>query len=155
MNVQAGDPAPLFTLKGPDGDEVSLEDLRGRPVVLYFYPKDDSPGCTTQACDIRDRWAEFEAAGAIVVGVSPDGADVHHAFRHKHDLPQILLADPGHEVMERYGAWGEKVLYGRKSVGAIRSSVLIGPDGQVAKVWKRAQARSHAERVLRALQDMA
>jgi peroxiredoxin Q/BCP len=155
VNVEAGDPAPQFTLKDHGGNEVSLQDFRGRPVVLYFYPKDDSPGCTTQACDIRDRWGEFEDIGAVVVGVSPDGADTHRAFRDKYDLPQILLADPDHEVMERYGAWGEKVLYGKKSVGAIRSSVLVGPDGEVVKVWKRAQARSHAERVLRALQDMA
>lgn len=154
MNVEPGDKAPLFTLKDQDGNDVALEDLRGTPVVLYFYPADDTPGCTTQACDIRDRWQEFQEAGAAVLGVSPDDVASHDAFRHKYDLPHTLLADPDRKVTEQYGAWGEKNLYGNKFMGVIRSSVLIGPDGTVVKVWKRAQAKKHAEQVLKALADL-
>lgn len=153
MNVEAGDPAPPFTLDDQDGKPVSLTDFRGQPVVLYFYPKDGTPGCTTQACGIRDHWSEFEDIGAVVLGVSPDGVDSHAAFRARHDLPHTLLADPDHAVMERYGAWGEKVLYGKRTIGVIRSSVLIGPDGMVVKVWKRAQAKKHADQVLKALRE--
>lgn len=154
MNVEAGDRAPQFTLQDQDGATVSLDDFRGQPVVLYFYPADDTPGCTTQACGIRDRWSEFEEAGAVVLGISPDDVASHAAFRAKYDLPHTLLADPDRTVLEQYGAWGEKVLYGKRSIGVIRSSVLVGPDGTVLKVWKRAQAKKHAEQVLRALEDL-
>ena len=154
MIVEAGDSAPSFTLQDQDGNPVSLTDFRGQPVVLYFYPKDDTPGCTTQACGIRDHWGEFEDAGAAVLGVSPDDVDSHAAFRERHGLPHTLLADPDHAVMERYGAWGEKVLYGKRTIGVIRSSVLIGPDGTVVKVWKRVQAKKHAEQVLKALREL-
>jgi thioredoxin-dependent peroxiredoxin len=148
--LEPGDVAPTFTLPDQDGTEVALEDLRGQPVLLYFYPRDETPGCTTQACDIRDRWAEFEAHGIRVLGISPDTVDRHAAFRANHDLPHTLLADPDHGVMETYGAWGEKTLYGKTSIGPIRSSVLIDADGRVLKVWKRAQAKKHAEHVLKA-----
>ncbi|HSK23890.1 MAG TPA: thioredoxin-dependent thiol peroxidase [Egicoccus sp.] len=152
--LEPGQPAPEFTLPDQDGTPVSLSDYRGRPVVVYFYPKDDTPGCTTQACDIRDQWAEFEAAGAAVVGISPDSVESHAKFRGKHDLPHTLLADPDRTVMQPWGAYGEKTLYGKKTVGVIRSTVLVDADGNVAKVWKRVQAKKHADQVLKALADL-
>lgn len=153
--IEAGQPAPTFTLPDQDGRPVSLEDLRGRPVVLYFYPKDDTPGCTTQACGIRDQWSQFEAAGAAVLGVSPDTVDSHAAFVGNHDLPHTLLADPEREVLEAYGAYGEKVRYGKTTVGVIRCTFLIDAEGEVAKVWKRVQTESHADQVLKALDELA
>lgn len=149
--LEAGDIAPAFTLPDQDGNDVSLEDFRGQPVVLYFYPKDDTPGCTTQACHVRDRWHEFQDAGAAVVGVSPDTVESHQTFAAKYDLPHRLLADPEHEVMEGYGAWGEKNMYGKVTVGPIRSTVLIDGEGRVVKRWKRVQAAKHAEQVLKAI----
>jgi thioredoxin-dependent peroxiredoxin len=153
--IEAGQPAPTFTLPDQDGRPVSLEDLRGRPVVLYFYPKDDTPGCTTQACGIRDQWSEFEAAGAAVLGVSPDTVESHAGFAGKHDLPHTLLADPEREVLQAYGAYGEKVLYGKTTVGVIRCTFLIDADGTVAKVWKRVQTKSHADQVLKSLAELS
>lgn len=152
--LEPGQPAPDFTLPDQDGRPVSLSDFRGQPVVVYFYPKDDTPGCTTQACGIRDQWSEFEAAGAAVLGISPDSVESHAKFQGKYDLPHTLLADPDKQVMEPWGAWGEKVLYGKKSIGAIRSTVLVDAEGNVAKVWKRVQAKKHADQVLKALQDL-
>ena len=154
MTLEVGDVAPAFTLRDQDGVERTLAELNDRPLLLAFYPADGTPGCTTQACDIRDRWAEFEELGVRVVGVSPDDVATHAGFVREHGLPQTLLADPDHTVLEAYGAWGEKVLYGRTSIGVIRSSVLIGTDGLVLKVWKRAQARSHAERALAACREL-
>ena len=154
MTLEVGDIAPAFTLRDQDGVERSLAELNDRPLLLAFYPKDGTPGCTTQACDIRDRWAEFEELGVRVVGVSPDDVATHAGFVREHGLPQTLLADPDHTVLEAYGAWGEKVLYGRTSIGVIRSSVLIGADGRILKVWKRAQAKSHAERALAACREL-
>ena len=154
MTLEVGDVAPAFTLRDQDGVERSLAELNDRPLLLAFYPADGTPGCTTQACDIRDRWAEFEELGVRVVGVSPDDVATHAGFAREHGLPQTLLADPDHTVLEAYGAWGEKVLYGRTSVGVIRSSVLIGADGRILKVWKRAQAKSHAERALAACREL-
>jgi thioredoxin-dependent peroxiredoxin len=153
--IEAGQPAPTFTLPDQDGNEVSLEDLRGRPVVVYFYPKDDTPGCTTQACGIRDQWSEFEAAGAAVLGISPDTVESHARFAGKHDLPHTLLADPDKQVLETYGAWGEKVLYGKPTVGVIRSTFLVDADGNVAKVWKRVQTKTHADQVLQAIAELS
>ncbi|MEX2504962.1 MAG: thioredoxin-dependent thiol peroxidase [Egicoccus sp.] len=152
--LEAGQPAPDFTLPDQDGSAVTLSDLRGKPVVVYFYPRDNTPGCTAQACDIRDQWAEFEAAGAAVLGISPDTVESHAKFQGRYDLPHTLLADPDKRVMEPWGAWGEKTLYGKKSIGAIRSTVLVDADGNVAKVWKRVQARKHAEQVLAALAEL-
>nr|WP_211262158.1 thioredoxin-dependent thiol peroxidase [Nitriliruptor alkaliphilus] len=152
--IEAGQPAPTFTLPDQDGREVALEDLRGRPVVIYFYPKDDTPGCTTQACGIRDQWAEFEAAGAAVLGISPDTVESHARFAGKYDLPHTLLADPEREALTAYGAWGEKVLYGKTTVGVIRSTFLVDAEGTVAKVWKRVQTKTHADRVLQAIADL-
>jgi thioredoxin-dependent peroxiredoxin len=146
--------APDFTLPDQDGHEVTLSSLRGRPVVVYFYPKDDTPGCTTQACGIRDQWAEFEQAGAVVLGISPDDTASHARFREKYDLPHTLLADPEKRVMEPWGAWGTKNMYGRETVGVIRSTVLVDGEGRVAKVWKRVQTKQHADQVLKALADL-
>lgn len=151
MNVTAGDAAPDFTLDDQDGNAVTLSDLRGSPVVIYFYPKDDTPGCTTQACGIRDSWGELQEAGAAVLGVSPDDVATHATFAEKYDLPHRLLADVDKDVMETYGAWGEKVLYGKTTIGVKRSTVLVDADGTVAKVWKRATPKTHADAVLKAL----
>ena len=154
MSLEVGDVAPPFRLRDQDGAERSLAELNDRPLLLAFYPADDTPGCTIQACDIRDRWGEFEALGVRVVGVSPDDVATHRGFASAHGLPQVLLADPDHTVLEAYGAWGEKVLYGRTSIGVIRSSVLIGADGRVLRLWRRAQARTHAERALKACREL-
>jgi peroxiredoxin Q/BCP len=154
MTLTVGDVAPGFRLRDQDGVERTLAELNDRPVLLAFYPADGTPGCTIQACDIRDRWDEFVGLGVRVVGISPDDVATHATFTTEHALPQTLLADPDHRVLETYGAWGEKVLYGRTSVGVIRSSVLIGADGRVLKVWRRAQARTHAERALKACRDL-
>lgn len=152
--LEPGDTAPTFTLPDQHGTDVSLEDFAGQPVVLYFYPRDNTPGCTTQACDVRDRWGAFQEAGAAVIGVSPDTVESHQAFADRYDLPHRLLADPDHEVMEAYGAWGEKNMYGKVTVGPIRSTVLIGPDGRIVKRWKRVQAAKHAEQVLKAIDSL-
>ncbi len=154
MPLEVGDVAPPFRLHDQDGIERTLDELNDRPLLLAFYPADGTPGCTLQACDIRDRWTEFEALGVRVVGVSPDDVTTHGGFASAHGLPQILLADPEHAALEVYGAWGEKVLYGRTSIGVIRSSVLIGADGRVLKVWRRTQARTHAERALKACREL-
>ena len=151
MNVDVGQEAPDFELPDQDGTPVRLSALRGQPVLLYFYPRDETPGCTIQAEHIRDAWADFTDAGVAVLGVSPDTVESHRSFCDNHDLPHTLLADVDHEVMEAYGAWGEKTLYGRTSVGVIRSSVLIDAQGVVVKVWRRAQAKAHAERALKAI----
>jgi len=149
--IDEGKAAPGFTLKDQDGQKVALKDLLGSPVLLYFYSRDNTPGCTTQACDIRDRWSQFQDAGVTVLGVSPDDADSHTRFRAKYDLPHTLLSDPDHRVMQAYEAWGEKNMYGKKTVGVIRSSVLIGADGTIVKRWKRIGAKQHAEQVLKAI----
>lgn len=152
--LQVGDVAPDFRLPDQDGVEHNLSELLELPVLLAFYPADGTPGCTTQACDIRDRWDEFEDLGVRVVGISPDDVATHRGFASEHGLPQLLLADPDHQVLEAYGAWGEKVLYGRTSIGVIRSSVLIGTEGRILKRWRRAQAASHAERALKACREL-
>ncbi|HET7352775.1 MAG TPA: thioredoxin-dependent thiol peroxidase [Gaiellaceae bacterium] len=149
--VTEGEPAPDFTLTSDADNEVSLSDLRGKPVVLYFYPKDDTPGCTAQACGIRDAYAEFEAAGAVVLGVSPDSVKRHVKFKGKYELPFTLLADPEHEVAERYGVWGEKRYMGRTYMGIKRTTFLIAPDGTVAKVMEKVRPDAHADDVLGAL----
>jgi peroxiredoxin Q/BCP len=154
MTLEIGDIAPAFALLDQDGVERTLAELNDRPLLLAFYPADGTPGCTTQACDIRDRWDEFAELGVRVVGISPDDVTTHAGFVREHGLPQTLLADPDRVALEAYGAWGEKVLYGRTSVGVIRSSVLIGTDGRVLKVWRRAQAQSHAERALKACREL-
>jgi thioredoxin-dependent peroxiredoxin len=149
--VREGDNAPDFTLSSDAGEEVTLSSLRGRPVVLYFYPKDDTPGCTAQACGIRDAYGEFEQAGAIVLGVSPDSVKKHVKFKDKYDLPFTLLADPEHELAERYGVWNEKKYMGRSYMGVSRTTFVIGPDGTVVKVREKVKPATHADDVLAAL----
>ena len=149
--VHEGEPAPDFTLTSDAGEQVSLSDFRGKPVVLYFYPKDDTPGCTAQASGIRDAYGEFEGAGAVVLGVSPDNVKQHVKFKEKYGLPFTLLADPEHEVAERYGVWGEKRYKGQTYWGVSRSTFLVAPDGTVAKVMHDVNPLSHADDVLAAL----
>ena len=149
--VEAGQPAPEFTLKSDSGTDVSLSDLRGRPVVLYFYPKDDTPGCTAQACGIRDAWGEFERTGAVVLGVSPDGPQKHVRFREKYGLPFTLLADEDHAVSEAYGVWVQKSFAGKKYMGVERSTFVIAPDGTLTRVMRRVKPDTHADDVLAAL----
>ena len=150
--IEEGKAAPLFTLPDADGDEVALEDLRGKHVVIYFYPRDDTPGCTKEACGFRDYWQEIQAADAVVLGISPDTEESHRKFRAKYDLPFTLLADTDRKVMSLYGAYGEKTLYGKKTIGVIRSTVLVGPDGKVVKHWRRvAKAADHPRKVLEVL----
>jgi peroxiredoxin Q/BCP len=149
--VEAGQPAPEFTLQSDSGTDVSLSDLRGRPVVLYFYPKDDTPGCTTQACGIRDAWGEFQRSGAVVLGVSPDGPKKHAKFREKYGLPFTLLADEDHAVSEAYGVWVQKTFAGKKYMGVERSTFIIGPDGTLTRVMRRVKPDTHVQDVLAAL----
>jgi thioredoxin-dependent peroxiredoxin len=153
--LSEGDPAPDFALESDAGEQVSLAGLRGKPVVLYFYPKDDTPGCTTQACGIRDAYDEFEQAGAVVLGVSPDSVARHVKFKQKYDLPFALLADPGHELAERYGVWGEKKYMGKSYMGVSRTTFVIGPDGTVAKVFENVKPLTHADDVLATLAALA
>jgi thioredoxin-dependent peroxiredoxin len=152
--LEVGQRAPQFTLPDQDGNRVALKDLKGSPVVVYFYPKDDTSGCTTQACGIRDQWAEFEDAGAVVLGISPDDVDSHERFAAKYDLPHRLLADPERTVIEKYGAWGTKSMYGREYEGVIRSTVLVDPAGKVAAVWPKVQPKQHADTVLKAIRAL-
>ncbi len=146
--VAAGEPAPDFVLSSDRGQPVRLSDFRGKPVVLYFYPKDDTPGCTTQACGIRDAYGEFEAAGAVVLGVSPDDVTRHVKFKEKYGLPFPLLADPEHEVAERYGVWREKRYQGKTYMGVARTTFVVAPDGTVAKVLHDVKPATHADEVL-------
>ena len=149
--LRDGDPAPDFTLTSDRGEAVTLSSLRGKPVVLYFYPKDDTPGCTTQACGIRDAYGEFERAGAIVLGVSPDDESSHVEFRNKYELPFTLLADADHAVAEQYGVWGEKKYMGKSYMGINRSTFVIDADGNVKKAMRNVKPATHADDVLAAL----
>jgi thioredoxin-dependent peroxiredoxin len=152
MAIKEGKPAPDFTLTDADGKKVSLKDFAGRNVILYFYPKDDTPGCTKEACGFRDHDKPLGKLGAVVLGVSADSAESHRKFATKYRLPFRLLSDPDRTVMKTYGAYGEKMMYGKKTMGVIRSTVWIGPDGKVKKHWKRvAKAEKHPDDVLAAL----
>ncbi len=152
MAIEEGKAAPAFTLTDAGGNKVSLADFKGKDVVVYFYPKDDTPGCTKEACGFRDNWRELEQRGVVVIGISPDDAASHTKFVEKYSLPFILLSDPDRKVMEKYGAYGEKTMYGKKTMGVIRSTVWIGADGKVRKHWARvAKAETHPEAVLAAL----
>lgn len=133
---------------------IELSSLRGTPVVVYFYPKDDTPGCTAQACGIRDHWGEFEDEGAVVLGVSPDDVESHRRFREKHDLPHTLLADPDREAIDAYGAWGTKKMYGKEYEGVIRSTVLVDREGNVAAYWPKVRPKEHADQVLEAIREL-
>ncbi|MBI5836811.1 MAG: thioredoxin-dependent thiol peroxidase [Candidatus Eisenbacteria bacterium] len=154
MPVVAGRPAPAFSLQDAEGRAVKLADFAGRNLILYFYPKDDTPGCTREACGFRDGWSELKKLKVAVVGVSADGAESHRKFADKYSLPFTLLSDPDRSVMKRYGAWGEKVSYGKATVGVIRSTVWIGPDGKVRRLWQPVRdAAAHPEQVLAALRE--
>ena len=152
MPIEEGKAAPAFTLQNAAGNKVALRDLRGRNVIVYFYPRDNTPGCTKEACGFRDMWQDIQQQDAVVLGVSPDSAASHQKFATQYQLPFTLLCDPDKKVMEKYGAWGEKMMYGKKTVGTIRSTVWIGPNGKVKKHWKRvAKAADHPAKVLEAL----
>jgi thioredoxin-dependent peroxiredoxin len=146
--LDVGTVAPDFTLPDQDGHPISLKALRGRPVVLYFYPKDNTPGCTKEACSFRDRFGDLTDRGVVVLGVSPDSVASHRKFADKQQLPFTLLADPEHQVAEAYGAWGEKTLYGRKFMGLLRSTFLIDEQGVIRHVWKKPKTDIHADEVL-------
>ncbi len=148
---QAGDKAPGFQLPDQDGNSVTLAQHAGKNVVLYFYPKDDTPGCTTEACDFRDQHSALLAAGAVVLGVSADSTERHRKFAAKYSLPFPLLADPEHAALDAYGVWGEKSLYGRKFQGITRATFLIGPDGKVKQAWPKVKVTGHVAEVLAAL----
>jgi peroxiredoxin Q/BCP len=151
--LKAGDRAPAFSLQADGGDRASLKDFKGRKVVLYFYPKDDTSGCTTEACEFRDSWKTVQALGAVVLGVSPDSTASHDKFKTKYRLPFPLLADPDHAVAEAYGAWGEKSMYGRKYHGILRSTFIIDEDGRIATVFPKVKPKGHAAEVLAALRS--
>ncbi len=151
MTITIGRKAPAFSLPTDTGETVSLESLRGKPVVLFFYPKDDTPGCTTEACEFRDSWKAVQRTGAVVLGVSPDGVDSHRRFREKFSLPFPLLADQDHAVAEAYGAWGEKSMYGKKYYGVLRTTFIIDPAGSVRRVFEKVKPVGHAAEVLEAL----
>ena len=152
--LEEGTKAPAFTLVADDGSKVKLSDLKGSPVVLYFYPADDTPGCTREACAFRDRSAELTKLGAKVLGVSPDDVASHVKFRDKFSLNFPLLADPDHAVAEKFGAWREKNMYGKKRMGIARSTFLIGSDGVIQKVWRSVKVDGHDEKVLEALREL-
>jgi thioredoxin-dependent peroxiredoxin len=149
--VEEGKAAPDFELTSDEGEQVKLSDFRGKPVVLYFYPKDDTPGCTKQACALRDGYAEFLNRGAVILGVSPDDEASHVKFKNKYQLPFTLLADPEHEASEAYGVWGERTFAGRKYMGVTRSTFVIDSDGNVTKAMRGVKPDTHAEKVLAAL----
>ena len=152
--IERGSKAPAFTLTADDGTKVRLTDLKGSPVVLYFYPKDDTPGCTREACAFRDQKAALQKLGARVFGISPDDVTSHEKFRDKYDLNFPLLADLDHKIAEKYGAWREKNMYGKKSMGIQRSTYLIDANGKVAKLWKSVKVDGHDEHVLAALTQL-
>jgi len=149
--LEAGGKAPDFSLPDQDGKSVALKDFKGAPVVVYFYPADDTPGCTKEACQFNENLSAFSRASATVVGISPDGAEKHTKFRTKYGLTFPLLSDPSHGVMEAYGAWGEKTMYGKKTTGTIRSTFLIDAKGTIARAWYNVRADGHAAKVLEEL----
>ncbi|MEX0827003.1 MAG: thioredoxin-dependent thiol peroxidase [Acidimicrobiia bacterium] len=147
--IEPGDPAPSFQLPDQDGRPVRLADYSGERLIIYFYPKAFTPGCTTQACDFRDNHQAFAKAGYQIVGISPDPVDRLGRFRDEHQLPFPVLSDPNHATARDYGAWGKKVNYGREYEGIIRSTFVIGPDGSIEKAWRNVKAKGHGERILR------
>jgi peroxiredoxin Q/BCP len=151
LKLKEGDKAPNFNAETSGGGRLSLSDLIGKNVILYFYPKDDTPGCTKEACSFRDNYEKFNKRGAIVLGVSPDAVKSHDKFAQKFRLPFTLIADPEKHIVESYGVWGEKVFMGRKYMGTHRVTFLIGPDGRIQKIWPKVKPEEHAAEVLEAL----
>ena len=151
MTLRTGDPAPAFDLPSDDGGRVRLSDLKGRRFVVFFYPKDDTPGCTREACEFRDELNRFEEQGVAVLGVSPDPVASHRKFKAKHNLNFLLLADENHAVADRFGVWTEKQMFGRTFWGVERSTFLIDEAGAIARVWRRVRPKGHAEAVARVL----
>ncbi|MCA9518195.1 MAG: peroxiredoxin [Myxococcales bacterium] len=149
--LDAGDKAPAFDLPTDGGGRLSAADLAGKPYVLYFYPRDNTPGCTTEACDFRDNFARVEAAGATVVGVSKDSVKSHDKFKTKFELPFRLVSDEDLSLHRAYGAWGKKMMYGKETEGTIRSTFLVGADGKIAKAWPKVSVKGHVDKVLEAL----
>jgi peroxiredoxin Q/BCP len=149
--LKVGGPAPAFSLESSAGGKISLKDLKGRWVVLYFYPKDDTPGCTKEACDFRDASRQVSSKSAVVLGVSPDSVASHQKFAVKHSLPFPLLADPDHAVAEKFGVWVEKSMYGRKYMGIERSTFVIDPAGKIAALWRKVRVPGHIDEVLESL----
>ena len=150
-NAAVGGKAPDFALETDTGERLSLEQLRGKTVILYFYPKDDTPGCTTEACEFRDLFPRFTRGKAVILGISPDSPRKHANFRKKYDLPFTLLSDKDHEVAERYGLWVEKTFWGRKYMGVERTTLIIGPDGKIRKIFPKVSPEGHAAEVEAAL----
>jgi thioredoxin-dependent peroxiredoxin len=154
LKLKEGDKAPEFVATTNTGEKLALKDLRGKPVVLYFYPKDDTPGCTVQACGLRDSYGDFQRAGAVVLGVSPDPVKSHVKFIEKHRLPFTLLADEDKSIAQTYGVWGEKSFMGRKYMGNFRVTFLISPDGRIARIWPTVKPETHASEVLGAIREL-
>jgi peroxiredoxin Q/BCP len=154
MIISAGEPAPDFTLADEEGRLHSLSDYGGKPVVLYFYPKDDTPGCTKEACGFRDDYSAYEKAGVVILGVSPDTSKSHTKFITKYELPFTLLADPEHDVLKLYGVWGLKKSFGREYEGVFRTTFLIGEDGKIMKVFKKVKPAVHSAEILAALDEI-
>ena len=153
LQLKEGDAAPDFSAETDSGETVALRDFKGKPVVLYFYPKDDTPGCTKEACAFRDSYSDFKTAGAVVLGVSPDSVKSHAKFVKKFGLPFPLLSDPEKKIVQDYGVWGEKSFMGRKYMGTFRVTFLIGPDGCIAKIWPEVKPEKHADEVLDAIRS--
>ncbi|MCW5874208.1 MAG: thioredoxin-dependent thiol peroxidase [Anaerolineales bacterium] len=154
MELNVGQMAPDFKLPDETGKLHQLSDYRGKTVVLYFYPKDDTPGCTQQACNFRDDYLKYKAAGAVILGVSPDDEQSHEKFKDKFSLPFPLLADADHKVCEQYGVWGEKSMFGNKYFGVIRSTFLIDPEGKLADIYRKVSVPKHSEKVLKAVEEL-
>jgi len=152
VSVAIGKPAPDFTLSATGGEKVSLSDFLGKTVILYFYPKDDTPGCTKEACDLRDSWDQITDDGAVVLGVSGDSIDSHDKFRKKYSLPFTLLSDPDHKVSQAYGAWTEKTNYGKTYMGIERSTFVIGPDAKMKAIFRKVKVDGHTDEILKAIE---
>jgi thioredoxin-dependent peroxiredoxin len=153
MTVEAGMAAPNFTLEANNGEKISLSDFQGKNIVLYFYPKDMTPGCTTEACDFRDQYESFEALNAVILGVSPDPVNKHVKFVEKYGLPFLLLADPDHQVAEDYGVWQLKKNYGKEYMGIERSTFVIDKEGKIAKEWRKVKVKGHVEEALNFIRE--
>lgn len=154
ITLREGDKAPSFTGKDQEGRKVSLADFKGSNLVLYFYPKDDTPGCTAEACNLRDHYALLKKAGFAIVGVSPDEVEQHKKFEAKYKLPFTLLADPDHKILEKYGVWGEKQLYGRKFMGVNRTTFVLDGKGVIRKIFLKPKTSAHAEEILKAWKEV-